>query len=378
MEMKFSNTLPEQGLGEAEAFTTLQPMIGAYSADLGAVDVLAHMDPIPAGIAAQLVGVNAGLNQNLLHPDLSPFATEAEQKVVAWLAPFFGARAGHMCAGSTIANLAALWSAREHGATRVIGSSEAHISVPKAANILGLKYHAVPTDHRGRIDLERLPPLREAALVLTAGTTGRGAVDNLNGGIHAASDKGAAWVHVDAAWAGPLRLTKYNARLDGIERADSVAISAHKWLFQPKDSALVFFSDPAAQDAISFGGSYLTTPNVGVQGSRSAAGVALLGTLLAWGRTGLAERLEKAVELTDALAQRLDTDARSELLQTPETGVLNWRPVPGSSETEDVLAKLGPTGSRTMVNKELWVRQVAANMNADLESIWAKIDRILG
>lgn len=378
MKLKLSNTLPDKGLGEAGAFATLQPMISAYSADLGAVDVLAHMDPIPAGIAAQLVGVNAGLNQNLLHPDLSPFATHAEQTVIAWLAPFFGARAGHMCAGSTIANLAALWSAREHGATHVIGSSDAHISVPKTANILGLRYHAVSTDHCGRIDLDRLPSLKGAALVLTAGTTGRGVVDDLNAGIDAAYDGSAAWVHVDAAWAGPLRLTKFRARLDGIERAHSVAISAHKWLFQPKDSALVFFSDPAAQDAISFGGSYLATPNVGVQGSRSAAGVALLGTLLAWGLSGLAERLEAAMELSDALAKRIDSDARSELLQTPETAVLNWRPAQGSSGTEDILAKLRSTASRTIVNKELWVRQVAANMNADLESIWAKIDRALG
>ena len=52
----------------------------------------------------------------------------------------------------------------------------------------------------------------------------------------------AKWVHLDASWAGPLRLSLLHCHLfDGIEKADSVAISAHKWLFQPKDSALVLF-----------------------------------------------------------------------------------------------------------------------------------------
>jgi len=77
------------------------------------------------------------------------------------------------------------------------------------------------------------------------------------------------------AWrrAGPLRLSsEYAHLLDGIEKADSVAVSAHKWLFQPKESAIVFFKDvELAHAAISFGGSYLAKPNVGVQGSRGAA-----------------------------------------------------------------------------------------------------------
>src|SRR5713101_3216767 len=95
----------------------------------------------------------------------------------------------------------------------------------------------------------------------------------------------AAWTHVDAAWAGPLRLSEpHKDRLAGIEQADSVAVSAHKLLFQPKESGLVLFRDVArANDAISFGGSYLAVANVGVLGSHGAVAVPLLGTLLAWG-----------------------------------------------------------------------------------------------
>lgn len=364
-----TSALPDLGVGEDQAFAYLKGCIDLRSAKLGAVDALAHMDPAPADIAARLVGLNASVNQNLLHPDLSPFATEAERLVIDWLAPFFGMAAGHMCAGSTIANLAALWCAREHGATQVVASVDAHISVPKCANILGLKYHAVPTNDAGQIDGEKLSDLKDTALVLTAGTTGRGAVDGLDLGADA------RWVHVDAAWGGPLRLTRYADRLDGVEHAHSVAISAHKWLFQPKDSALVLFADPAMQDAISFGGAYLAVPNVGVQGSRSAAGVALLGTLLAWGRQGLAQRIEALVQLSEELARRLERDPRCILRQHPQTGVVNWLPADGDVET--LLAQLGQTASRTEIDGRVHVRQVAANMNANIAAVWAQIDAAL-
>lgn len=377
MKDRFPTSLPDSGLGDARAFNQVAEIISMQSAPLGAPHALAHMDPAPSETAARLVGLSAAQNQNLLHPDLSPFATEAERIVVEWLRPFFGMTAGHMCAGSTIANLAALWCAREHGATRVIASADAHLSVPKAAHILGLPFAAVQVDGFGRMDHSQLPDLKDAAIVLTAGTTGRGSVDNLEDGIARARTDGAAWIHTDAAWAGPLRLTRHAERLAGIEGSNSVAISAHKWLFQPKDSALVLFADEKAQEAISFGGAYLVVPNVGVQGSRGAAGVALLGTLLAWGRAGLSERIEAAMSLTDALANRLQADPRAQLLQAPETAVLTWRPS-APEQTEAVIAALGDTASRTSISGSPWVRHVAANMYADLDAVWARIDKALG
>ena len=364
-----SDNIPKQGLGDEEAFAEVAALVRTRSAQLGQPEAFAHMDPAPSKIAARLVGLNAEFNQNLLHPDLSPFASEAEQRVIRWLAPFFGMTSGHFCSGSTLANLAALWCAREHGATQVVASSDAHISVPKSASILGLPFKAVRLDEEGRIDEDSLPRLEEAALVLTAGTTGRGAIDDLALAREPRRENGGpCWVHVDAAWAGPLRLTRYADRLTGIDQADSVAVSAHKWLFQPKDSAFVLFSNPRAEDFISFGSSYLATPNVGVQGSRGAAGVALLGTLLAWGLEGLAKRIETCMAQSEDLAERLDADPRSALKQKPETGVLNWRPQNGS--TEDIIERLGPVASRTAIDGDLWVRQVAANMHADIDVIW--------
>ena len=160
-----------------------------------------------------------------------------------------------------------------------------------------------------------------------------------------------------------------------IERAHSVAISAHKWFFQPKDCALVLFADAGAERLVSFGGAYLAVPNVGVQGSRGAQAIPLLGTLLAWGRTGLAERLERCMATADQLARRLDADPRATLKQPPVTGVVNWRPATG--EIEPVLDRLGATASRTAIEGAVWARHAAANPNADIEAIWSRIDRAL-
>lgn len=369
-------SLPLSGLGESAAYELIASLVQERSALLGDPAVLAHMDPAPASVAARLVGLNAKFNQNLLHPDLSPFATHAEARVIQWLCPYFDMSSGHMCAGSTIANLAALWCAREHGASHVVASPDAHISVPKAASILGLPYETLPIDQEGRVTTLQKPLREDTALVLTAGTTGRGVIDSLHHTTASRRNAGdAAWVHVDAAWAGPMRLTKYAHLLHGIEGADSIAISAHKWLFQPKDSALVLFADTEAEKAITFGSSYLVKPNVGVQGSRSAAGVALLGTLLAWGEQGLAQKVEQCISISEQLAMRLEDDPRAQLKQKPETAVVNWRP--RTKSVESVLEKLGSVASKTEIGGQLWIRQVATNMYADIEKIWSEIDQAI-
>lgn len=367
------DAFPKDGYGEEAVFSWFKREIETKSAMLGDDLVFAHMDPPTPEIASRLLGLNARFNQNLLHPDLSPFATEVERRVIGWIAPAFGMTAGHMCSGSTLANLTALWRAREAGATRVVASEDAHISVAKSAHILGMPFTALAVSAHGQLDrmqLDRaqLGGLTDAAIVLTAGTTGRGVVDCL-------SRIDAAWVHVDAAWAGPLMFTKYADRLSDIEHADSVAVSAHKWLFQPKDSALILFANPDAQAAISFGGAYLQTPNIGVQGSRGAAAIPLLATLLAWGETGLAKRIEKGVQDAEALANYLANDDRTELKQHPEAGVLNWRPV--NRNVEDVLRSLGQTTSKTTIDGEIWLRQVAANPHADIAKIWEKICSVI-
>jgi L-2,4-diaminobutyrate decarboxylase len=366
--------LPLVGMGSTAALNSLAPSILGGAARLGEATSFAHMDPPTPWITWAMTLWNASLNQNLLHPATAPVARQMEQRVVAWLAPFFGMNGGHMTPGSTVANLTALWSAREcAGVTEVIASEGAHLSIAKAAHILGLKYLSVPIDANGSMDSAQLPAdLSKSTLVLTAGATSTGAIDPF---VLAGR---AAWTHVDAAWAGPLRLSKHAQLLAGIESADSVAVSAHKWLFQPKESALILFRDTEkAHAAVSFGGAYLATPNVGVLGSHGATATSLLATLLAWGHEGVAQRIEHCMDLARCLRDFVAADERLEIYAEPQTGIVVWRPK-DKNLFDQVLQRL-PVGSTstTSIAGGRWFRNVAANPSADIDLLIATIQKAL-
>jgi L-2,4-diaminobutyrate decarboxylase len=352
----------------------LAPNILGHAARLGDALSFANMDPPTPWITWATTLWNASLNQNLLHPATAPVARHIEQRVVGWLAPFFGMTGGHMTPGSSLANLTALWSAREcAGVNHVLASESAHLSVGKAAHILGLRFRTLPCDSSGALAVDSLPDdLTRTALVLTAGATSTGAVDPL--GLSGR----AAWTHVDAAWAGPLRLSKHAQRLAGIESADSVAVSAHKWLFQPKESALVLFRHvEKAHAAISFGAAYLAVPNIGVLGSHGATAVPLLATLLAWGRRGISARIEYCMDLADHLAAFIKGDPRLVLYAEPQTGIVVWRP--SDTETFDKVLQQLPAGaaSTTTIAGQRWFRNVAANPNANIDLLIAEVKKAL-
>lgn len=360
--------LPAVGIGPAAALDELAGPLLRDASQHGAPGFFGHMDPPTPWMTWAASMWTASRNQNLLHPDTSPTARRVEETVVGWLAPFFGMDGGHVVPGSSVANLTALWAARDlTGVREVVSSDAAHLSVAKAARILGLAHRVVPTDDGQRLDRSRLGDVSGSAVVLTAGTTAAGAVDDL-------ADVGARWVHVDAAWAGPLRLTtRFADRLDGIDRADSVAVSAHKWLFQPKESALVLFGDTAtAHAAVSSGGGYLAVPNVGVLGSHGAAAVPLAVTLLAWGREGLARRIEHCMDLAAVLADRVRSHPELELFAEPSTGVVLWRPA--GADLARVRAELRDAYvSTAVVAGGAWLRSVAANPRADPALVVASV-----
>jgi L-2,4-diaminobutyrate decarboxylase len=361
--------LPDVGRGERELLSDIAALVLGGAHRLDAPLSFAHMDPPTPWLTWAMALWNARLNQNLLHPSTAPVARIIEERTVAWLAPFFGMDGGHMVPGSTVANLTALWAARDlRGVDEVAAPDTAHVSIEKSARLLGLRYRPLPTDDEGRLLPEAAIDLDKACLVLVAGATSTGVIDPL----HLAGS--AAWTHVDAAWAGPLRLSdKYAGRLDGIEQADSVAVSAHKWLFQPKESALVFFRDAsAAHSALSFGGAYLAAPNIGLLGSHGATAVPLFALLWAWGRKGLASRLDRCMEAADRFAAFVDGDDRLQRLGSPATGVVVWR---ARGKTVQELSNALPVGlvSQTTVAGQQWLRCVAANPSVDVEAVIAAV-----
>lgn len=105
-----------------------------------------------------------------MQPDAAPAARDLERVVVGWLTPAFGMHGGHLVPGSTVANLTALWAAREiAGIREVVASEAAHLSVRKTAHLLGLGFREVPVDDQQRLRPDRLGDLDHAAVVLTQG-----------------------------------------------------------------------------------------------------------------------------------------------------------------------------------------------------------------
>ena len=354
--------LPEMGIGSMDALSAMFDDVLGKSRDLGAPGFFAHMDPPTPAITWAMHLWTASRNQNLLHPDTAPRARQLEKLAVDWIAPWFGMSGGHMTPGSTVANLTAIWAARESGCRVVVSGTGAHLSIRKSAHLLGM-------EHRIIDDWSNTGDLMNAVAVITAGTTSTGEIEPLD----AASD--ARWRHIDAAWSGPLRLSeRHRHLLDGIERADSVAISAHKWLFQPKESAFILFADhETAHKSISIDGVYLAVPNVGVLGSHGTIAAPLIAMLLAFGREGIAGMIDKSMSLADKLAALVMAHADLELRSAPNCGVLCWRHK--SVSVDDIKRHLPDDVmvSSTTINGEPWLRSVAANPNANPAKVVAGV-----
>ncbi|GMH74974.1 hypothetical protein TrST_g8492 [Triparma strigata] len=372
--------LPAHGIGGLKALSILEPIVLGGRARLDDPGFFAHMDP-PANIESVAASLwQVGTNQNLLHPDVAPSARLLQKIVIKWLAEFFSCDGGHFTSGSTVANLTAIWAAREvKKIKRVVASKNSHNSVKKAADILGLDFVAVNDISADCSTLD----LSDACLVLTAGTTSSGEIEPLE-------RFGSAWVHCDAAWNGPMRLSrKHGMRLDGIEDCDSVVFSCHKWLFQPKGCGVVLWKNSEkAEEKIAYGAGYLATPTVGVGGSQPATVVPLLCTLLAWGQDGVAERIDRGVENARNLARLVSSDSRFELWTgnggRGEEGVVLWRRRDVGMENDRDIAgrvrdRMKEEGAFVSLSgggaKGWWFRSVAANDHIDVDYFWEAVVR---
>src|SRR5262245_29426781 len=191
-------------------------------------------------------------------------ASEVEDQAVRWVSEFvrYPAAAGAFTSGGTISNVTALAAARERavpGARRaglerpaaLYCSGEAHYSVVRSAELLGIgadRVRALPQDAERRvvpdavaeaIDADRAGGVTPVAVVATAGTTLTGAVDPIDALADVCAERD-VWLHVDGAYGVAAASTPSAAHLfTGLERADSVTLDAHKWLYLPKACGVV-------------------------------------------------------------------------------------------------------------------------------------------
>ncbi|MGH3117519.1 MAG: pyridoxal phosphate-dependent decarboxylase family protein, partial [Gaiellales bacterium] len=282
-----------------------------------------------------------------------PSASVVEEVAVDWLVELFGLPVGvsaGFVTGAQMAHFVALAAARHHvleqagwdfledglqggPPIRVVVGELRHVTIDRALRLLGLgarQIATVPTDTQGRMRPEALARVLAdgsgpTIVCAQAGEVNTGAFDRFPAIADAVREAG-AWLHVDGAfglWAAVSESRRH--LVEGIERADSWATDAHKWLNVPYDSGLVFCAHPAAhRAAMGVQASYLVHAEPGAardqmdwvpEFSRRARGFAVYAALAALGRSGVADLVDRCCEHASYFAELLSAD--------PQVAVLN-------------------------------------------------------
>jgi aromatic-L-amino-acid/L-tryptophan decarboxylase len=261
-------------------------------------------------ILAELLA--ATLNSAAILWRTAPAATELEGVVLDWVAGLLGLPAGwhgHIEDTASTSTLAACIAAREAtGRDLIVCSEQAHSSVDKAARMLGMRVRKVPADAEFRMRGDTVGDLSDAAVIVaTVGTTATTSVDAV-GEIADACAASGTWLHVDAAYAGTAMVCpEFRWAFEGVERADSLVVNAHKWMLAPLDCSLLWTRRPEDfRRAFSLIPEYLRTPDAEDALSLSEYGPALgrrFRALKLWavlrchGRGGLQRHVRSGIEL---------------------------------------------------------------------------------
>lgn len=299
--------------------------------------------PHPVAWAAHAATMLLNPNNHAL--DGGPATARMEREVVDQLASMFGYREhlGHLTASGTIANLEALWVARELRPGEVILSGDnAHYTHERMCRVLGAPHETVPEDAAGRLDLDALRTRLEAGgvgtVVATLGTTGLGALDDIGEIANLCRAHGVR-LHVDAAYGGFFTLLAdgrdpgvASAPFDAVRRADSVVVDPHKHGLQPYGCGSVIFADPGVGRLYAHDSPYtyftsadLHLGEISLECSRGGASAAALwATLraLPLTREGLGLHLGAARRAARRLSDALREADGVELVVDPELDIV--------------------------------------------------------
>ena len=335
----------------------------------------------PIGAYADLIA--SALNANITCWRSGPAGTELERMVVRWLGSLIGydhQAKGLLTSGGSMANMIALLIAnrRKSGADTsrhglwssgppmtIYASEEVHMSIPKAADILGFgrdQVRVIACDERQRMRIDLLRQRLEADLreglrpfcvVASAGTVNTGVVDPLNEIANIAAEFG-LWFHVDGAYGAPGVLDQRKKDLfAGLERADSVSLDPHKWLYVPVDAGCLLFRDAeSAMAAFSTeDADYIKTHgysdeeafafwDYGVELSRRFRALKVWLTLQYYGTRRIAEAIAQDISLAAYLGELVAKADDFELLAPIELSICCFRYVPRAGMTDTELNQL--------------------------------------
>ena len=365
---------------------------------------MAHLDPPPnpASVAGELVC--AWLNNNMLAEELSPLLSQLERRLLGWIAQRLGLGedgGGVMASGGTLCTITALVTARHQRGLDgqqacLYASADCHSSLAKALRVMGLPAAALrlaPTDAAGRLDPHRLEQALKQetepvlAVVATAGTTIRGAVDPI-GPIADICHRRGLWLHVDGAIGAVCGLgQRHQGRVAHMGRADSLTMNPQKWLGIAKASAMVLLRQPQAlADTFAAPLAYMEPARVahggdcGLQGTRSAEVLKLWLGLRQLGQHGIDDLLDGALHRARVLRQGLAPLPLA--MPSGDLHIVCFRPsAAGSSEawsrhTRQLLLDQGLMLSRPLYRGERHLKAVLGNPFTGVEQIATLVDTI--
>ena len=280
-----------------------------------------------------------------------------ENEAMKWIVSLTGLPEGAFgvfTSGGTAANLSAIVTAREHWREDdtykrekglIITSSGAHSSIKAMAKVADVDILLVDSEEkltgtalRKTIDnLNFHQRKRLFAVVATGGTTNAGIIDDLEA-IATICEKENIWFHVDAAYGGGALVADSVRHLfNGIEKADSITIDPHKWMFSPYDCGAVIYKDPQlAMNAHSQQGSYLdifkdegahgfNPTDYQIQLTRRVRGLPLWFSLATHGTDKYKEAVERGIELAQIAGRMIEEDPNVELVREPSLSCVLFR-----------------------------------------------------
>lgn len=355
--------LPSDGVGSLQATTEL---IGALSNGATRSTGPRYFHYVTGGVTPAALAADwlaSTFDQHAYNWVGSPLASRLEQISLAWLKDLFGIPAewsAVLTTGATASNFVGLASARRWWGLQhdvdidaqgfaglppvpVFAGGYLHASAVKALGMLGIgrrQPRILTSDAAGRLDVDALGAALEglggqpAILIATAGDVNTGDFDPL-AQVAGLADSHNAWMHVDGAFGLFAAVSPVTRHLvDGIDRADSVAVDGHKWLNVPYESGFAFVRDPVVHaGAFSSTAAYLRTEptdrpvfgNLSPEMSRRARALPVWATLRAYGRDGYRAMVERHLQLAQRVARQVDEAPDLERLADVPLNVVCFR-----------------------------------------------------
>ncbi|WP_220744060.1 pyridoxal-dependent aspartate 1-decarboxylase PanP [Shewanella colwelliana] len=358
----------------------------AHSVHTSAPSFIGHMTSALPYFVLPLSKMMVGLNQNLVKIETSKAFTPLERQALGMMHHLVYGQSdsfynnwmhsashslGAFCSGGTVANITALWIARNrvlqasgdfkgiaasglmaglrhygYDDLAILVSTRGHYSLGKSADLLGIgrdNIVSIPCSDDNKVDVDKMRQAAEQlaaknikvmAIVGVAGTTETGNIDPLNELADLAHTLGCHF-HVDAAWGGASLLSnKYRYLLAGIERADSITIDAHKQMYVPMGAGMVLFKDPEFANAIKHHAEYILrkgSKDLGSQtleGSRPGMAMLVHACLQVIGRDGYEILINNSLEKARYFAELIKQQGDFQLVSAPELCLLTYRYVP--------------------------------------------------